>query len=248
MKNNFYDTSSLLLISDDLFLQKNNDDIIISSITLKELENIKVSTNKDAQIKYSARQLLHKLNDHINDFICIPYGTDMEKYLNMFNLETSNDTRILATAYYYYHVILKESNDFCFITNDLSLKMLATLYFNKNMVDSVEVKKDDYKGYLELTLTDDEMANFYSDPIKYGQKINILTNQYLNIYDKNNTCVDTLCWTGNNFRPLKYKTFSSSQLGNIKPYKGDLYQAMAADSFHHNKITIIKGAAGTGKA
>lgn len=248
MKNNFYDTSSLLLIGDDLFLQKNNDDIIISSITLKELENIKVSTNKDAQIKYSARQLLHKLNDHINDFICIPYGTEMEKYLNMFNLETSNDTRILATAYYYYHVILKESNDFCFITNDLSLKMLATLYFNKNMVDSVEVKKDDYKGYLELTLTDDEMANFYSDPIKYGQKINILTNQYLNIYDKNNTCVDTLCWIGNNFRPLKYKTFSSSQLGNIKPYKGDLYQAMAADSFHHNKITIIKGAAGTGKS
>lgn len=223
MKLNFYDTSSLLLIEDDLFSQNNDNSIIISSITLKELENIKVSTNKDAQIKHSARQLLHKLNEHINDFICIPYRTDMEKYLNIFSLEISNDTRILATAYYYYHVILNEDNNFYFITNDLSLKMLASLYFNKNMIESVEQQEDNYKGYLELTLTDEEMAEFYSSPIKYSQKINILTNQYLNIYDKNNTCVDTLCWTGEKFRPLKYKTFSSSQLGNIKPYKGDLY-------------------------
>lgn len=53
MKNNFYDTSSLLLIGDKLFSQEDN--IIISSITLKELENIKVSSNKDAQLKYTAR-------------------------------------------------------------------------------------------------------------------------------------------------------------------------------------------------
>lgn len=246
MKNNFYDTSSLLLLGDKLFSQENN--IIISSITLKELENIKVSSNKDAQLKYTARQLLHELNNHINDFTCVPYRTDMEKYLSIFNLEISNDTRILATAYYYYHTVLKKDNNFCFITNDLSLKMLASLYFDKNMITSVEINNDDYKGYLELTLTDEEMAEFYSNSSAYGQKINILTNQYLNIYDQNHTCVDTLCWTGENFRPLKYKTFSSSQLGNIKPYKGDLYQSMVADSFYHNKITIVKGPAGTGKS
>ena len=246
--NKFYDTSSLLL-TNALFEEKpEEDNIIISSISLKELEHIKTSPNKDFNVKYLARQLLHTLHNNIDKFICIPYGLDMEKYINLYSLENTNDTRILATAYYYYHSILKEDSSFCFVTNDISLKMLASLYFPSEMIISEKEKQDDYTGYLEITLTDEEMANFYSNPVDYGKKINILTNQYLNIYNSNNECVDTLCWTGENFRPLKYKTFSSQQLGNIKPYKDDLYQSMAADSFLHNKITIIKGPAGTGKS
>ena len=35
--------------------------------------------------------------------------------------------------------------------------------------------------------------------------------------------------------------------GNVKPMKGDMYQALAADSFIKNKITMIKGPAGSGK-
>ena len=50
----FYDTSSLLLIDDKLF-ENINETIAISSITLKELENIKVSANKDTHVKYAAR-------------------------------------------------------------------------------------------------------------------------------------------------------------------------------------------------
>ena len=49
-----FDTSSLLLISDSLFEDEKNS-IIITNITLKELENIKTSANKDANIKYAAR-------------------------------------------------------------------------------------------------------------------------------------------------------------------------------------------------
>jgi predicted ribonuclease YlaK len=37
-------------------------------------------------------------------------------------------------------------------------------------------------------------------------------------------------------------------LGKIKPYKDDPYQALAIDSFLNNKITLIKGPAGTGKS
>ena len=57
MKNNFYDTSSLLLASEDIF--NSEDRVIISSITLKELERIKTAANKDSEIKYAARRLLH---------------------------------------------------------------------------------------------------------------------------------------------------------------------------------------------
>ena len=49
MKNyNFYDTSSLLLRENDLF--KTDEEVIISSITLNELENIKSAYNKDIDI------------------------------------------------------------------------------------------------------------------------------------------------------------------------------------------------------
>ena len=47
-----FDTSSLLLV-EDLF--ETNDEIIIPSIVLEELEQIKISANKDENIKYSAR-------------------------------------------------------------------------------------------------------------------------------------------------------------------------------------------------
>ena len=246
----FFDTSSLLLVADKLFQEEcQNEKIIISSISLKELENIKNSNTKDPHIKYSARNLLRKLNDNPDKFICEVYRQDMEHYIIENSLEVNNDTRILATAVYYLFNNIKIKDQFRFITNDLSLKMQALLYFNKNMIESIDQEDtDNYKGYLNIQLTDEEMANFYSNPKEYGEKTNLLINQYLNIYNKDNQRVDTLCWTGEDFRPLKYKTFSSKQLGNIKPYKDDIYQAMVADSLLHNRITIVKGPAGTGKS
>ena len=68
------------------------------------------------------------------------------------------------------------------------------------------------------------MANFYSNEIEYGHFLRLKVNEYLNIYSaETRQRVDTLCWTGENFRPLKFKTFSSNWLGDIKPYKDDIY-------------------------
>ena len=53
--NKFYDTSSLLLMADKIFDSAENNNIIFSSITLKELEHIKTSPNKDLHTKYVAR-------------------------------------------------------------------------------------------------------------------------------------------------------------------------------------------------
>jgi hypothetical protein len=52
----FYDTSALLVKGEDLFIEK--EPFLISSVTLGELEKIKSATNKDADIKYAARQML----------------------------------------------------------------------------------------------------------------------------------------------------------------------------------------------
>ena len=72
--NKFYDTSSLLLLADNLSQQEDN--IIISSITLQELENIKTSYNKKInqtstkyQILLSKYKYLKKENIHLKEII-----------------------------------------------------------------------------------------------------------------------------------------------------------------------------------
>ena len=76
MKIKFYDTSSLLKQVDTLF--DIDEEIAVSSITFEELENIKTSSNKDADVKYAARKLLHLLDNNIGKYTTIIY---QEKFL-----------------------------------------------------------------------------------------------------------------------------------------------------------------------
>lgn len=93
------------------------------------------------------------------------------------------------------------------------------------------------------------MAHFYSNQKTCAESLGIQLGQYVNIYSQDTQeRVDTLCCTEYGFRPLKYSSFYSKYLGEIKPYKGDIYQAMAFDSLLNNQITMIKGPAGAGKS
>lgn len=55
-------------------------------------------------------------------------------------------------------------------------------------------------------------------------------------------------WTGETHIPIAYSNLESYHFGKVKPFKDDPYQAIAIDSFLKNKITLIKGPAGTGKS
>ena len=232
-----YDTSSLLLTTE----LSENDKIIIPSVVIQELENIKTSIHKDEIIKLKARKLLH----HLSNCEFIIYKPQiMDTWLINQDLEITNDNKILAIAYHY--LCTHPEEEIKFITNDLILKQLANIYLGKDNVTTITIQEDNYKGYIDLFLSEEEMANFYSHPLTYSQ--DLLINQYVNIYDNDKIRVDTLCWTGTEFRPLKYKIFNSSWLGDIKPYKNDIYQAIAMDSLMNNKLTLIKGAAGSGKS
>lgn len=239
MEIKFYDTSSLLLKVNTLFEDKEN--FIISSTTLHELEKIKTSFNEDPEVKYTARQLLHKLEENYGSYTVIPYKECYNKYIEHYSL--NNDLKILACACAYQD--LYHSQDLIFITNDLSLKHLARVYFG-NKVESVKEEQDDYDGYKEVILNDEEMTNFYQfyDKNHFDLKV----NEYLIVKDKENNIVDTLRWTGEEYQHLKYDNFNSDYLGKIKPIKGDIYQALAVDSLINNKITMIKGPAGSGKS
>lgn len=160
----FYDTCSLLLKVDNLFDTEEN--IIISSITLNELEEIKTSSNKDPNIKYSARRLLHLLNDNPNRFTCWIYNTKMLDPIVEKSLEITNDMKILACAIDYDKNV--HPDETIFVTDDLALKNIANLFFGNDSIMSVEdnIIEDDYTGYKEVCMSDDEMANFYSDLTK----------------------------------------------------------------------------------
>jgi predicted ribonuclease YlaK len=125
MSFNFYDTSSLLLLVDTLFEKEEN--IIISSITLEELENIKTSNNKDADIKLAARKLLHKLNNNTDKYYIHIFTMDMLIPITARGLSISNDTKILACAIDYDTKV--HPDETVFVTNDLALKQIANLFF-----------------------------------------------------------------------------------------------------------------------
>lgn len=68
MKFKFYDTCSLLEQAGNLFT---SDDftLVISSITLEELEHIKSSNSKDPDVKFAARRVLAALEEHYEEYI-----------------------------------------------------------------------------------------------------------------------------------------------------------------------------------
>lgn len=158
----FYDTSSLLILRDTLFDENKYSRFGISSVTLKELESIKVSTDKDSEIKYAARKLLSALNENFDKFDLILYKPEMLKPIKEKGLEISNDMKILASAIFYDNEF--HPDETIFVTNDMNLRSFANLFFGE---DSIEVvgyhKSDDYKGYIDVTFDDNQMCEFYSN-------------------------------------------------------------------------------------
>ena len=148
----FYDTSSLLLKAGNLFDEK--APFAISSITLKELEEIKVSFNKDADVKYAARHLLRELDEHRGEYEIKIFKESMLAPIIANDLPISNDMKILASAIGYD----------TFVTNDLALKSIAEIFFKPDQIESAEeVYADDYSGCFEIIMDDAQMEEFYSN-------------------------------------------------------------------------------------
>ena len=145
---------------------------------MSELEHIKTALNKDQSVKYTARQLLHTLDENQDKWECLRYNTDSQQVLDRFKYDSTNDTKILATAYL--NMNTYQGDNHIFITNDLALKMLARPLFGATNIQSIKIENDDYVGYKEFYFTEEEMAYFYSNPVEYGKDLYI--NEYINIY------------------------------------------------------------------
>ena len=240
MKFKCYDTCSLLEQAGHLF---DNDDftLVITSITLEELEHIKTASNKDADIKCEARKVLNDLDEHYGSFEIILYNELYGEKMVKDGFSLTNDAKIIACARHF--AAIHPEDEIIFVTNDLICRHIASMFFK---VEKVEEEHYEYDGYKEVYLDDEGMTELYSNLDKNIYDLYI--NQYLLVYNKDTgECVDRLCWTGEGYRHLNYGSFNSRWFGDIKPMKGDVYQSLAADSLMNNKITMVKGPAGSGK-
>lgn len=241
MKYKFYDTCSLLKALDHIW--EDDSRVVISSITLQELENIKTSNTKDPETKFAARRVVNELDSRFGQYDVFIWNNSNARS------NTINDNKILLSVLEFQKA-LNEDDELIFVTNDICCKHLARAMFTDIKIVSFSEEIYDYDGYKEVYLDMDGMNEFYSN--QDINLYNLLINQYLLIYDKETReCVDRLCWCKQDgvegYRRVNFVNFNSHWFGDIKPMKGDDYQMLAADSLTHNKISMIKGKAGTGK-
>lgn len=236
----FFDTCSLLDLQQAIFESK----FIISSITLTELESIKSSYTKDEETKWSARQILHLLKENEDKYDVIIYNTNTDdEIIKGYGLLNNDDSRIIASAYRYY----RAGNDILFCTADLSCYTIAKSIGLPAEFTNSAYCDDDYSGYYKVYLPDNELAYFYNEIVPNKENpYGLEKNEYLFITDKSEVIIDKYKWTDEGYIPLQYKVAESNMFGKISPK--DEYQQAALDSLSTNQITMLRGAAGTGKS
>ena len=240
MKFKCYDTCSLLEQAGYLFSSNDESTLVITSITFDELEHIKTAYNKDANVKNSARRILRDLDEYYGEYEIVMYNDSYGETMEKDGFTLTNDAKIIACARHFADE--HPEDEIIFVTNDTICRHIAKMYFP---VEKIESDKYTYDGYLEVYMNNEEMAEFYANP--EANPYNLHINEYLLVYNLEGECVDRLCWTGEEYRHLNYSNFSSKWFGDIRPMKGDVYQSLVADSLTNNKITLIKGPAGSGK-
>ena len=175
----FYDTCALLDQLDTAFNDPST--VMISNITLKELENIKTSSTKDEDIKYKARKLIHLLDKNLDKIKIISYNTKWDKEL-IGCLSDNADSRIILSALH-----ASKVNPIIFITHDLYCRQLAkSIGLN---VEYHQKQEAPYKGFLELKGDTDFFIDIYSTDFN-PNNFNLYLNEYLFLRDFDNNLID----------------------------------------------------------
>lgn len=235
MSTKFYDTNAILELQEKIL----DSDFVICSVTLHELEHIKVSKNKDEQIKYKARKAIHIFDKNPDRYeVIVPSNATM-KILSDLQLENNPDNLIIACAVEY-----NSNSPIIFVSDDICCRTIARDVAELE-VKGIKVETEIYTGFKEIKLNEKDMAYFYEH---LNENIyDLLPNQYLIIKDSLGEVVDNYKWSGIEYESLYKKPIRSMAFGDkLKPK--DIYQNMVIDSLMKNTITAISGKAGSGKS
>ena len=227
----FYDTNAIITDCTDI------SNVLISSKTLDELENIKSSSHKDNDIKYKARVAVRAIREQKPEIVIVQ-KSDYDK-IEELGLEITNDNLIIASAWRY-----SQENPIVFVTQDVLCGLIAEKYFGLN-VEELKLKNDDvYKGFRVVQPTDEELSQVYSKD-NCENIFGCLVNEYVIINDSDGNFCDVVKWTGEKYATLNTKPFKSRAFSNVKPL--DEIQRCAFDSIVTNDITVLYGRSGSGK-
>lgn len=104
---------------------------------------------------------------------------------------------------------------------------------------------EEYLGFKEVTLSDEELALIYQKTPGYN--LGCLRNEYLVVHNKNGDIADYFRWNGTHFVQVPYKQINSRFSGKVKPR--NIQQCLALDMPYNPEITInmLGGKFGTGK-
>lgn len=238
----FLDTNALLNLQEAAFKER----FVISQKTLEEIENIKNDSRKDGEIKYKARQIAHLLDEKYGEYEVVKYNSEIKKTIEIFDLEETPDNIILASALEYN----ENFSPIIVCTDDLNCKFISKNIFElpTKGVNEINLVKDinEYRGYKEVTLSDEEMSYFY---LHINENIyNCEINEYLIIRKSDGEIVDYRKWNGEEYKTISYKQINSHFLGKIKPRNPQ--QVLAFDMLQNNSTTlkVLSGGFGSGKS
>ena len=235
----FLDTNVLL----DDFEKYISLPFMISSETLKELEIIKTNRNKIEDIRCAARHATRWLSENYNSYDVIVYNKDVEDIIIASKLDPSSiDARICCCAKYYNNINPEEK--LIFVTHDLSCRNIADKILNLNVEWDNDEKINDYKGFIEISPDDNELAYFYEH--QEENMYELLTNQYLIIKNDSGEVIDSYRWDGNSYNAIYKKPLKSTYFDKLKPK--DIYQSLMIDSIMNNTITAVSAKPGAGKS
>lgn len=234
----FYDTSSMLEMGDALFTDE-VEKWFCSSVSLAELENIKVSQSKSDELKYKARKLTRLLDEHEDKYTVVICNLGIQKKCtDVHFMNASNDNLILSCA--------AETSCDVFYSQDICMRNIARNVFGLTAKSASKSTDEDnqYKGYKQIVMSESEYAIFLN--ALNDNSFNCLQNEYLIIYDQEYDLRDCFKWNGEAFVLAYNKNLRSISMGDkIKPK--DEFQRCLIDSLMTNTITFISGKPGSGK-
>lgn len=213
---------------------------VIADKTLFELEEIKMSRKAD-DVKSAARKALRFLNTHKDQYEVVVYNNSIQTMINAVNIPQSPDNIICACAAWY---AVNSNPDVKFVTLDSGCGVIASKVFGLDVEEFNNEEAIDYKGFKEITMSDEEMAYFYEHQDQ--NMYDLLINQYIIIRNLNNEIVDTYRWDGEEYCSIYKKQIKSTYFDKLKPK--DIYQSCLVDSIMNNTITATSAPPGAGKS
>ena len=103
----------------------------------------------------------------------------------------------------------------------------------------------DYKGYKEIELNNDQLADFYTNRAIYAE--GLLENQYLLIKDSTGEVVDKYCLQNGELRQVLFCKLGGTYTGAIKPRNPQQVCLFDMLKDKTSKIKLVTGRFGSGK-